>query len=170
MSETNKYVIITLVVICFVLGLGWYSSYGTQKVERDKDGRVLKNGQFYDSQEKESGEVWICTGKTSHAYHSTPECYGIQSCRAEKKKITLEEAVSMGRTPCHYCHKDTRSKSVAPQQNLYYLCSVDEDSDDGYYHSDPGCELLYDCYGDIIVVDYFDDRVDEKDPCPECAE
>lgn len=65
-----------------------------------------KNGQFYDSQEVETGEVWICTGKKSHAYHSTEECYGIQSCRASKKKISKDEAVKMGRTPCHYCHKE----------------------------------------------------------------
>ena len=76
--------------------------------ERGADGKILKNGQFYDSQEAETGTVWICTGKSSHAYHSTDECYGIKACKGKVKKVLLEDARNMGRTPCHYCHKESK--------------------------------------------------------------
>lgn len=90
-----------------VLLILFASCSGNKQPQRDSEGRILKNGQFYDNQESETGQVWICTGKSSHAYHSTEECYGIQSCRARKKKMSKDEAISMGRTPCHYCHKET---------------------------------------------------------------
>lgn len=77
-----------------------------KEVQRDADGMVLKNGQFYDDQEEETQEVWICLGRSSHAYHSTDECYGIQACRGEIEQVSLEEALDMGRTPCHYCHEE----------------------------------------------------------------
>ena len=78
-----------------------------KEIQRDSNGIVLKNGQFYDSQEEETQEVWICLGKSSHAYHSTDECYGIQACKGRKEKVSLDEAISMGRTPCHYCHEES---------------------------------------------------------------
>ena len=81
------------------------SNTNARQVEYDEDGKVSKNGQFYDAQEEETGVVYICTGKKSHAYHSNPECYGIKSCRANIEKIPIEEAEDMGRTPCHYCHQ-----------------------------------------------------------------
>ena len=89
--------IVTLVAIT--------SCSNSKQPQRGADGKILKNGQFYDSQEAETKEVWICMGKSSHAYHSTDECYGIKACKGRKKKISLDEAVSMGRTPCHYCHE-----------------------------------------------------------------
>ena len=69
-----------------------------------KENNTTKVSRFYESDENMSGMVWICTGKSSHAYHANSDCYGIKSCRAKKRKITLEEAKAMRRTPCHYCH------------------------------------------------------------------
>ena len=70
-----------------------------------QSGTIQKLGQFYDSQEEETGEVWICLGKSSHAYHSSKDCYGIKACKGKIKKVSLSEAKSMKRTPCHYCHE-----------------------------------------------------------------
>lgn len=67
--------------------------------------RLPKTGQFYDPQEQETGEVYICTGRSSHAYHSNKDCFGIRSCRGRVKKVTIEEAEELGRTPCHFCHE-----------------------------------------------------------------
>lgn len=47
--------------------------------------------------------VYICTGKSSVAYHSHPKCKGLRNCRASVVKITLEEAEEMGRRPCKIC-------------------------------------------------------------------
>lgn len=97
----------------FILAMAVFCSCdgntNVKQVEYDENGKVSKNGQFYDSQEQETGNVFICTGKRSHAYHSSPECYGIKSCKASVEIITIGEAENMGRTPCHYCHK-TNSK------------------------------------------------------------
>lgn len=136
--------------------------------QRGSDGRILKNGQFYDSMEAETGEVWICTGKKSHAYHSTNECYGIQSCRASKKKISKDKAIAMGRTPCHYCHKKTnRKETSSPISHLatFYVCT---DDPYGYYHSDPMCYVLGDCKHEIEEVTYVDVEMTYRDSCPEC--
>ena len=66
---------------------------------------VPKAGQFYDPQEQETLEVYICTGKSSHAYHSNRNCYGIKACRGTTKKVTIDKAEELGRTPCHFCHE-----------------------------------------------------------------
>lgn len=67
--------------------------------------KTPKAGQFYDPQEQETGEVYVCTGEKSHAYHSNENCYGLSRCSRDIIKVTIEEAKEHGRTPCHYCHK-----------------------------------------------------------------
>ena len=67
--------------------------------------KLPKTGQFYDKQEKETGWVYICIGRSSHAYHSNRECFGLSSCSREILKVTLEDAQEDGRTPCHFCHE-----------------------------------------------------------------
>ena len=49
--------------------------------------------------------VYICTGPQSKRYHKTSTCKGLKSCSKEIKKITLEEAKKLNRTPCGYCYK-----------------------------------------------------------------
>lgn len=97
-------------IIYLLFALALFSCKDSKKPQRDSEGRILKNGQFYDSQEEETNEVWICMGKKSHAYHSNDECYGIKACRSRVRKVSLEEAISMGRTPCHYCHEGSEDK------------------------------------------------------------
>lgn len=63
-----------------------------------------------DSKKTDNNMVWICTGYSSHAYHSTYDCYGINSCRGEKKHISLDKAIEMGRTACHYCCNESDYK------------------------------------------------------------
>lgn len=94
-------------ILCFVLLLMILACTNNKNPQRDENGNVLKNGQFYDSQEAETNMVWVCVSKTSHAYHSTDKCYGIMACKGKIQKISLTEAISIGRTPCHYCHKET---------------------------------------------------------------
>ncbi len=48
--------------------------------------------------------VWICTGRSSECYHSDKSCKGLNSCRAEKKEVTLEYAKDLGRRPCKMCY------------------------------------------------------------------
>lgn len=49
--------------------------------------------------------VYICTGPQSKRYHKTSTCRGLGSCSKEIKRVSLEKARSMGRTPCKWCHK-----------------------------------------------------------------
>ena len=93
-------------IILLLSAVAVLSCSDSKQPQRDADGAILKNGQFYDNREEETNMVYICTGKTAHAYHSTDDCYGIQSCKGDIEEVSLDEAVDMGRTPCHYCHKD----------------------------------------------------------------
>ena len=49
--------------------------------------------------------VWICTGKAAYSYHNNRGCKGLNRCRASIKKVTLEKAFSMKRSPCEICYK-----------------------------------------------------------------
>jgi hypothetical protein len=47
-------------------------------------------------------DVYICKGKSAKRYHFTKECRGLTNCKAEIKKVTIEEAKKDGRTICGY--------------------------------------------------------------------
>lgn len=47
--------------------------------------------------------VYICTGSSSVAYHSHPNCKGLRNCKASVKKVTMAEAERMNRRPCKIC-------------------------------------------------------------------
>lgn len=49
--------------------------------------------------------VYICTGKSAYSYHSKRNCSGLNNCRASIKKVTLNYAKSLNRTPCRKCYK-----------------------------------------------------------------
>lgn len=48
--------------------------------------------------------VYICTGPQSKKYHKTENCRGLNKCSGSIKKITLDEAKQIGRTPCKICY------------------------------------------------------------------
>lgn len=49
--------------------------------------------------------VFICTGGKSTKYHKTATCRGLSRCSGQIKKITIDDASKMGRTPCSICYK-----------------------------------------------------------------
>lgn len=53
-----------------------------------------------------SGDVYICTGPQSHAYHKTPDCMGLNSCSGDVEKVSLKEAVEDGRHECGFCYSN----------------------------------------------------------------
>lgn len=52
-----------------------------------------------------NAKVWICTGESSERYHAYSDCKGLSNCRTNIEEISLQEAESMGRTPCRICYK-----------------------------------------------------------------
>lgn len=52
-----------------------------------------------------NSKVWVCTGENSKRYHAHNDCKGLSNCRASIEEISLQEAESMGRTPCRKCYK-----------------------------------------------------------------
>lgn len=44
--------------------------------------------------------VYVCEGPYSKVYHKSNECRGLSNCSTKIYKVTLEEAVKMGRRPC----------------------------------------------------------------------
>lgn len=56
------------------------------------------------SEGSSDNSVYICTGPKSKRYHKTEHCKGLDRCSKSIKKISIEEAQDMGRTPCGYCY------------------------------------------------------------------
>lgn len=71
--------------------------------------RKLHSGNLYSEQDTPEDNlffyVWICTGASSHAYHSDPECRWLQLCSGEIEKVATDVARDMGRKPCKMCFK-----------------------------------------------------------------
>jgi hypothetical protein len=44
--------------------------------------------------------VYVCEGPKSVVYHKSENCGGLSHCSTKIYKVTLEEAVKMGRRPC----------------------------------------------------------------------
>jgi hypothetical protein len=44
--------------------------------------------------------VYICQGPKSVVYHKSNDCRGLSNCSTKIYKVTLEEAIKMGRRPC----------------------------------------------------------------------
>lgn len=49
---------------------------------------------------KEPVYVYLCEGPASKVYHASPDCRGLSRCSTKIYKVTLEEAIKMGRRPC----------------------------------------------------------------------
>jgi hypothetical protein len=49
--------------------------------------------------------VYLCEGPASKVYHASPDCRGLSRCSTKIYKVTLEEAVKMGRRPCKIEYK-----------------------------------------------------------------
>lgn len=47
--------------------------------------------------------VYICTGKSAKVYHYDNHCKGLRNCKSAVKKVTLDDAIDMGRRPCKVC-------------------------------------------------------------------
>ena len=48
--------------------------------------------------------VYVCTGKGSYRYHRHSDCSGLNNCKGSVKRVTLQKAQSMKRTPCKKCY------------------------------------------------------------------
>ena len=44
--------------------------------------------------------VYICTGPYAQRYHGKKSCRGLKNCSGSIKKVTLDEARQLGKTPC----------------------------------------------------------------------
>ncbi|HEX9514135.1 MAG TPA: hypothetical protein VF939_26770 [Puia sp.] len=49
--------------------------------------------------------VYLCEGPYSKVYHKAADCRGLSNCSTKIYKVTLEEAVKMGRRPCKIEYK-----------------------------------------------------------------
>jgi hypothetical protein len=58
----------------------------------------------------ENTEVLICKGSASYAYHDN-YCQGLNKCKAQVVKMSIDQAKDIGRKPCGYCYNSTPLKS-----------------------------------------------------------
>lgn len=49
--------------------------------------------------------VYVCTGPHARRYHKSASCKGLHNCSREIKKISLEQAKKLHKTPCHICYR-----------------------------------------------------------------
>jgi hypothetical protein len=49
--------------------------------------------------------VYLCEGPYSKVYHKSETCKGLSNCSTRIHKVTMEEAVKMGRRPCRIEYK-----------------------------------------------------------------
>jgi len=52
-----------------------------------------------------SGNVYVCSGKTSKAYHTNKNCAGLKKCKGEVKEYSEADAKAKGYTACKSCNK-----------------------------------------------------------------
>jgi len=57
----------------------------------------------------QNGEVLVCKGTSSYAYHKY-QCQGLDQCRGKIVRMSVENAIKIGRTLCGYCY-DAHIKS-----------------------------------------------------------
>lgn len=50
------------------------------------------------------GDVYICTGPQSEAYHKSDDCKGLRRCSGTIEKISKEDAKFIGRRACRFCY------------------------------------------------------------------
>jgi hypothetical protein len=53
----------------------------------------------------EAEYVYICKGPKSLVYHRSEDCRGLSHCSTQIYKVTLADAVRMGRRPCKIEYK-----------------------------------------------------------------
>lgn len=52
---------------------------------------------------KQPATVYICTGLTGDAYHSSASCKGLSTCDGELGEVTAADAREIGLHPCSIC-------------------------------------------------------------------
>jgi len=55
--------------------------------------------------ETKSGNVYVCSGKSSKAYHSNKDCAMLKKCKSEVKEYSKADAEGKGYTACKTCNK-----------------------------------------------------------------
>ncbi len=53
---------------------------------------------------KQTTYVLICDSPNAYAYH-VKYCHGLNSCKREIMKVSLEKAIELGRKPCGNCYR-----------------------------------------------------------------
>lgn len=62
--------------------------------------------------------VYICTGPMSKKYHSRSNCKGLRNCSEDVLKVSLEKAISLGRTPYKVCHNNNASNKSGRRSRI----------------------------------------------------
>lgn len=63
------------------------------------------NSDSYRQEASASPTVYICTGPKATAYHSNPNCKGLNKCTHSVKAVSQQQAEQMRRHPCKICYR-----------------------------------------------------------------
>ena len=110
---------------------------------------------------KESQYVFVCTGDYAHAYHTKQDCEGIESCAAEIIKISIDSAINMGRTPCHYCDETYKPTPVIEK---FYTVEIKELDDGEYIDVEDVVDYVSEHYTKSEIIDMFGIELSDFEP------
>lgn len=56
------------------------------------------------SQKHKDNIVYVCTGAHATKYHKHKNCKGLRNCKGKVVAVSINDAVTDGRTPCKICY------------------------------------------------------------------
>jgi hypothetical protein len=112
----SSYKLVSVFLTFLFAHFGFFSQIGGQassetltenhfnRVQSDWDLPGLASSVHEMKKDVQNETVFICVSKTSHRYHNSM-CKGMKSCTHEKRRVPLNEAINMGKTPCSFFYK-----------------------------------------------------------------
>jgi hypothetical protein len=80
----------TKILLTVLLGISFFTSFTPRPAPAAAAAAAAKQTEY----------VYLCEGPYSKVYHKASDCRGLSNCSTKIYKVTLEEAVKMGRRPC----------------------------------------------------------------------
>lgn len=100
----------TIVCAAVIIGSSWTlvacdkANASTSETSADIESRDALYGLISSNNQSSQQMVYICTGPNSKRYHRSSNCKGFNRCSGSVRKLSVEQARQMGRTPCKWCY------------------------------------------------------------------
>ena len=106
-------------IIIIVLGIGFRilsdSESTSSKNQNPSHGSLYRSGIYrpYETLPDIVDSVYICASRNSYAFHARHTCGALSNCRSNIRKISVEKACGLGRSPCMRCSRGVKFRDVS---------------------------------------------------------